>query len=81
MDVLSAGIASDADTPIDAELVAWADRIFVMEKRQAAAIRGRFPEALGDTWIVCLAIPDRYRFMQPELVERIERAMEPFAPS
>ena len=67
MDVLSAGIASEADTPLDDELVRWADRIFV-----------QFRSSLGSTPIVCLGIPDRYRYMDPHLIDLLERKMTRF---
>jgi predicted protein tyrosine phosphatase len=30
--------------------------------------------------VVCLNIPDRYRFMQPELVALLEQKVAPFLP-
>ncbi|UYH55128.1 phosphotyrosine protein phosphatase [Qipengyuania sp. SS22] len=78
MDVLSAGIASEADTPLDDELVRWADRVFVMEDRHRTAIRRQFRALLGSTPIVCLGIPDRYRFMDPQLVDLLERKVARF---
>ena len=78
MDVLSAGIASEADTPLDEELVRWADRIFVMEQRHRTAVRRQFRSSLGSTLIVCLGIPDRYRYMDPHLIDLLERKMARF---
>jgi predicted protein tyrosine phosphatase len=78
VDVLSAGIASEADTPLDDELVCWADRIFVMEQRHRTAVRRQFRSSLGSTPIVCLGIPDRYRYMDPHLIDLLERKMTRF---
>ncbi|MCB2085997.1 MAG: protein tyrosine phosphatase [Sphingomonadaceae bacterium] len=75
LEVLSAGVAAESETPIDAELVQWADCIFVMENRHRQVIRSRFADYLGQTRIVCLGIPDRYRFMDGELVNILERRM------
>ena len=75
MSVLSAGLASEAETPLDEELLRWADRVFVMERRHRSAIRRRFGPALADTPLVCLDIPDRYRFMDPALVRILQSRM------
>ena len=77
IDVLSAGTASDADVPLDAELIDWADRIFTMEARHRRVIRQRFRERIDRKPIVNLAIPDRYRYMDPALVALIEKKMAP----
>ncbi|MCA0978199.1 phosphotyrosine protein phosphatase [Qipengyuania flava] len=78
MHVLSAGTASDAEVPLDAELVGWADRIFCMEQRQRKIIRTRFPAEAGGKSIVNLGIPDRYRFMDPALVELLQHKLDPY---
>lgn len=67
LDVASAGRANDADEPVTAELVAWADLIFVMEKAHRAKLTRRFRSHLRAR-VVCLDIPDDFSFMQPELV-------------
>ncbi len=66
---MSAGTANDADCRISGDLIAWADDIVVMEKRYAQQIRKQFAVSLRDKRLVCLNIPDRYAFMQPELVD------------
>jgi predicted protein tyrosine phosphatase len=80
LDVRSAGLDAACPRPLTAELVAWADRLFVMEQRQREKIRKQFRQALGDTHVVVLGIPDEYEFMQPELVallkERVPRFLE-----
>ncbi len=77
-EVFSAGLASEAETPLDEELVRWADRIFVMEKRQRTQVQQRFRHALDTTPIASLDIPDRYRFMDPALIALIEARMARF---
>ncbi len=78
MNVLSAGTASDAEVPLDGELIAWADRIFCMEARHRKAIRARFPAEAGGKSIVNLSIPDRYRFMEPALIELLQKKLDPY---
>ena len=65
----------DADVPLDAETVAWADRIFVMEARQRRLVQSRFGEALGGKPVVNLGIPDRYRYMDEALVALLRRRL------
>jgi predicted protein tyrosine phosphatase len=76
--VLSAGTNHDADTPLDAELVRWADLIFVMEKTHRSKVRTRFRHALKDARIICLDIPDDYAFMDAALVKLLEAKVSRF---
>lgn len=63
-----AGLNPDAEVPLGADHLEWADTVFVMERKQAAKLRSQFGPHLKSKRIVCLDIPDRYGFMQPELV-------------
>ena len=78
LDVASAGTNRDADTPLTAGLVAWADSVFVMEKAQREKLQARYKAALKDKRLVCLDIPDRFGFMDPALVQLLERKVRPF---
>ena len=69
----SAGLGPLAETPVSGPLVEWADTVVVMEQSQKEAIRNGFGEALGDTPLVSLDIPDQYAYMQPELVKLLEQ--------
>ena len=69
----SAGLAPDADTVLTSDQVQWADVIFVMEKQHRTKLAQRFKADLKGKRVVCLDIPDNYEFMQPELVELLER--------
>jgi predicted protein tyrosine phosphatase len=75
-EVASAGTAISARQVLDSELLAWADAILVMEKEHRSFIRKHFLTVYQQKKIVCLYIPDKYDFMQPEiqyiLRERIE---------
>jgi len=68
IEVASAGTNPDADTPLSAELVEWADIIFVMEKSHRTKLSQRFRSSLKNSRVICLDIPDKYQFMDPELV-------------
>jgi predicted protein tyrosine phosphatase len=69
----SAGLAPDADCQLSAEQLEWADLVFVMEKQHRTRLRQRFATQLRGKKVVCLDVPDRYEFMQPELVVLLEK--------
>lgn len=69
----SAGLAPDADCPLSADQVEWAELIFVMEKRHRTQLAQRFKGQLSGKKVVCLDIPDNYQFMQAELVVLLEK--------
>ncbi len=77
LETASAGLAPDADCPLEAEQIGWADLIVVMERVHKTRINQRFAQALCGKKLVCLDIPDRYTFMQPELLALLERKMAP----
>ncbi|AOJ64373.1 phosphotyrosine protein phosphatase [Burkholderia ubonensis] len=69
----SAGVAPDAQTLVSREQIAWADIIFVMERAHKAKLSKQFGADLRNKKIICLDIPDKYAFMQPELIALLER--------
>ncbi len=69
----SAGVAPDAESIVSREQIAWADIIFVMERTHKAKLSTQFGADLRHKKIVCLDIPDKYAFMQPELIALLER--------
>jgi len=75
LEVSSAGTNHDAENPLTAELVSWADIIVVMEKQHRAKLQRRFRAALRGQRIICLDIPDDYAFMQQELVALLKTRM------
>lgn len=81
LEVDSAGTNHDAENPLTAELIAWADVIFVMEKAHRAKLQRRFRAALAGTRVICLDIPDNYEFMQPELVRLLEAKVSRHLPA
>ncbi|MGO4701887.1 low molecular weight protein tyrosine phosphatase family protein [Dyella sp. 2RAB6] len=73
----SAGLAPDAETPLSAEHVDWAELIVVMEHAHRRRLQSRYARQLKDKRVVVLGIPDDYDFMQPELVELLLRKAGP----
>jgi predicted protein tyrosine phosphatase len=70
--VASAGLNHDAEHPLTAELVEWADIIFVMEVAHRTKLSARFRASLNGQRVICLDIPDEYAFMAPDLVGLLE---------
>ena len=77
VEVESAGLARDAVTPLSSELVEWAELIFVMETAHRVKLSKGFRPYLKQQRIICLGIPDRFTFMQPELVELLVAKVGP----
>ena len=69
----SAGLNNDARVPLGPEQIEWADTILVMEPAHRARLKRKFGEHLAGKRIVVLDIPDNYTYMDPELVEILEK--------
>jgi predicted protein tyrosine phosphatase len=80
MNVTSAGTNSDAENPLTAELVLWADIIFVMEKTHRTKLQKRYRKNLKDARVICLDIPDKYDFMDDDLVRLLQAKVSRFLP-
>jgi len=77
IEAISAGTNNDAETPISADLIDWADIIFVMEKAHRSRISEKFKPWLRNKQLVVLGIPDNYEFMDPGLVDLLEARVPP----
>lgn len=80
IEVDSAGTNNDADNPLTAELVEWADIIFVMEKTHRNKLQQRFRRHLKKARVICLDIPDEFQFMDPMLVRLLEAKVSRYLP-
>jgi predicted protein tyrosine phosphatase len=80
VEVDSAGLNDDADVPLCPEQIEWADLILVMEKSHRTKLARKFRRYLGGKRIGVLEIPDRFDYMDPELVELIKRRCARFIP-
>ena len=69
----SAGLASDAEMPLETDQIEWADVLFVMERRHKVKLIKTFGRYLKGKRIVCLDIPDKYAFMDLELLALLQR--------
>ena len=78
IEVASAGLNNDADTPVTPEALSWADLIFVMEKAHRNKLSKKFRTYLNGKRIVCLNIPDKFEFMDPALVALLRARVPQF---
>ncbi len=69
----SAGVSSDANVVVSLEQVQWADVIFVMEKSHCSKLKSKFPSAINGKHVVCLDVPDKFSYMQQELVDILNK--------
>ncbi len=77
LEVDSAGLADDAEVVLTNEQLDWADLIMVMEASHRRRLQTRHRNRLKGKRVVCLDIPDRYDFMQPELVALLLKKVGP----
>jgi predicted protein tyrosine phosphatase len=69
---MSAGTAPDADVAVSADLIEWADLILVMEPVHRKRLNRDFAHLLRNKRVIVLGIPDRYEYLDPELVKILE---------
>jgi predicted protein tyrosine phosphatase len=78
MSVRSAGTEPSARIKLTSKIIAWADLIFVMEKKHKDRILEKFKAELDHHPIIILEIPDEYKFMDVELVEDIKTKVDAY---
>ncbi len=74
----SAGLNRGAENPLTGELVEWAELIFVMERAHKEKLSREFKPYLLGKRVVCLNIPDNYKFMEPALVKLLHAKIDGF---
>jgi len=72
LDVRSAGTSPDALARVNALMLEWADLVFIMDDQQRRALETIFPDHPTLQRLVCLDIPDTFKFLEPELVRLLE---------
>ena len=68
IEVDSAGLAPDAEVPVTVEHLEWADLIIVMEKVHKTRLSRSFGGYICGKRVVVLDIPDKYPYMDADLV-------------
>ena len=73
--VKSAGTEPRARIRVNEGHIGWADLIFVMEKKHRRILEENFPDALMGKSVICLNIPDEYRYMEPALTDELKAGL------
>ena len=81
VETASAGTGHDADCPVSAELIAWADTVLVMETTHRTKIAAKFRPQLRGKRLAVLGIPDEFEYMAPELVRLLQQKVPPYLPA
>ena len=76
VDVRSAGTSAQARIRVQAAHLEWAELVLVMENKHKKYILDQFPHVARQREIWVLDIPDEYEFLDPELVEMLEKVVE-----
>jgi predicted protein tyrosine phosphatase len=77
IETASAGLNPDSPSSVDDNLIAWADMIMVMEDSHLARLKKRFARHIQGKEVVVLGIPDRFEYMDPDLVALLKRRALP----
>jgi predicted protein tyrosine phosphatase len=76
--VKSAGTSPKARVRVNEGHIGWADLIIAMEKKHVRLLKENFTEALHGKRIICLNIPDIYRYMDPALIDELKARLSPY---
>ena len=68
----SAGTEEGARIRVTAGHLGWADMVFVMERRHQDRLRTKYRQELAGKRLICLHIPDEYRYMDDALIQQLE---------
>lgn len=77
LDVRSAGTSDEAMVQVNERMLDWADVVFIMEDEQRRELTRLFPKHRALNRLICLDIPDKYEFLDPELVTLLQERTEP----
>jgi len=57
-------------------MIAWADIIFVMERKHRQIVKQLFPQDISGKKLVVLDIEDDYQFNDPELIVILKASLQ-----
>lgn len=80
VETCSAGVSPDAEQPVTAELLDWADIVLVMEPAHRAKMARAFGARLRGKRVACLGIRDDFAYMDAELVRLLWQRVPRLAP-
>ena len=73
--VKSAGTEPRSRIRVNQGHIGWVEIIFVMEKKHKRILEEDFTEALVEKRVICLHLPDIYRYMEPALVDDLKACL------
>lgn len=71
----SAGTSPNARHRVSIDDIEWADVILVMEEKHKSRLMAEFSRMLAHKPVHVLDIPDEYKYMDPELIEELQRSV------
>jgi len=71
----SAGTSPNARHRVSVDDIEWADVILVMEEKHKSRLAAEFSRLLAHKPVHVLDIPDEYKYMDPELIEELQRSV------
>jgi predicted protein tyrosine phosphatase len=71
----SAGTSDKARIKVNAKMIAWAEMIFVMERKHKQLLPQRFAHELDGKPVTVLDIEDIYNYNDPELITILRTAL------
>ena len=74
----SAGLNNGAENPLSQELIEWADLIFVMERAHKSKLSRDYRPHLHGKRVISLDIPDKYKYMDPALIQLLRVKVDRF---
>ncbi len=77
VETASAGVSADADEPVTADVLEWAQLIVVMENSHRGKLNAKFSSHLRDKRIACINVPDKYEYMDARLIELLKERVPP----
>ena len=75
--VRSRGTESGARILVTSNDIRWADVVFVMQRWHHDRLRQMFANVMRNKRVICLDIPDNYKYMDSALVEELTVALSP----
>jgi predicted protein tyrosine phosphatase len=75
LSVRSAGTSPNARRHVSPEDISWSEVIFVMEEKHKSRLVAEYKRLLEHKPLHVLDIPDEYKYMDPELVEELQRSV------
>ena len=75
--VRSRGTERAARIRVTSNDIRWADVVFVMERWHHDRLRQMFANVMRNKRVICLDIPDHYKYMDSALVEKLTAALFP----